>query len=82
MVAINLLPQYNSLEEWQAFLWEFGATDFVWAADTYDQLASRTYKVRSFGTTIIIDREGQMVYRDEVASTYEMLKPAVLTALD
>ena len=82
MVAINLLPQYNSLEEWQAFLGEFGATDFVWAADTYDQLASRTYNVRSLGTTIIIDREGQMVYRDEVASTYEMLKSAVLTALD
>lgn len=76
------MPQYNSLGEWQAFLEGYGATDFVWAADTYDQLASRTYNVQSLGTTIIIDREGQMVYRDEVASSYEMLQPAVLRALN
>lgn len=77
---MNLLPQYNSLEEWQAFLGDFGATDFVWAADTFDQLASRTYNIQSLGTTVIIDRDGQLVYRDEVASSYEMLKPAVLLA--
>ncbi len=82
VVAINLVPQYNTLEEWQAFLEEFGAVDFVWAADTFDQLAVRTYNVQSLGTTIIIDREGQLVYRDEAASSYKMLETAVLMALN
>ncbi len=82
VVAINLVPQYNSIDEWQAFLEDFGAIDFVWASDTFDQLASRTYNVQSLGTTIIIDRDGQMVYRDESASTFEMLEPAVLAALN
>ncbi len=82
VVAINLVPQYNTLEEWQAFLEEFGAVDFVWAADTFDQLAVRTYNVQSLGTTIIIDREGQLVYRDEAASSYKMLETAVLAALN
>ena len=82
VVAINLAPQYNTLEEWQAFLEEFGAVDFVWAADTFDQRAVQTYNVRSLGTTIIIDREGQLVYRDEAASSFKMLQPAVLAALN
>ncbi len=82
VVAVNLLPQANSLEEWQAFLEEFGAADFVWAADTLDQLASRTYNIQSLGTTIIIDRDGQIIYRDEVASSFEMLQPAILAALN
>ena len=82
VVAINLVPQYNTLEEWQAFLEEFGAVDFVWAADTFDQRAVQTYNVRSLGTTIIIDREGQLVYRDEAASSYKMLETAVLAALN
>jgi len=82
VVAINLVPQYNTLEEWQAFLEEFGAVDFVWAADTFDQRAVQTYNVQSLGTTIIIDREGQLVYRDEAASSYKMLETAVLAALN
>ena len=82
VVAINLLPQYNNLDEWQAFLEEFGAVDFVWAEDSYGQLASQTYNIQSLGTTIIIDREGQLVYRDEVTSSYQMLRSAVLQALN
>ena len=82
VVAINLVPLAHSLEEWQAFLEEFGATDFVWAADSFDQLASRTYSVQSLGTTIIIDRDGQMIYRDEGVSSFKMLQPAVLAALN
>ncbi len=82
VVAINLAPQYNTLEEWQAFLEEFGAVDFVWAADTFDQRAVQTYNVQSLGTTIIINREGQLVYRDEAASSFKMLETAVLAALN
>lgn len=82
VVAINLVPQYNSIDEWQAYLEGFGANDFVWASDTFDQLASRTYNVQSLGTTIIIDRNGQVVYRDESTSSFKMLEPAVLAALN
>ncbi len=44
--------------------------------------ASRTYNVQSLGTTIIIDRNGQVVYRDESTSSFKMLEPAVLAALN
>lgn len=82
MVAINLVPQYNDLREWQTFLEAFGAVDFVWAEDSRDQFASRTFNVQSLGTTIILDREGRMIYRDDTASSYEMLESGVLKAVD
>lgn len=81
-MAINLVPQYNTLDEWRAYLEGYGANDFVWASDTFDQLAARTYNIQSLGTTIILDRKGQMIYRDESSSTFEMLQPAVLAALN
>ena len=34
----------------------------------------RAFQVNSVGTTIIIDREGRVAYRDAVATPYETLK--------
>ena len=82
VVAINVAPQYNSLDEWRAFLQVFGAADFVWAQDTYDQRAVQAYNIQSVGVTVLIDRQGQIIYRDERASTYEMLYDGLLPALN
>ncbi len=82
VVAINIAPQVNSLEEWQAFLTYFGAGDFIWAQDTDDQRAIIAYNIQSLGTTVIVGRDGEIAYRDEEASTYEMLRTGVLQALD
>ena len=82
VVAINIAPQLGSLEEWQAFLKEFGAGDFVWAQDTDDQRAVIAYNIQSLGTTVIVGRDGEIAYRDEEASTYEMLRTGVLQALN
>ncbi len=82
VVAINIAPQLNSLEEWQAFLKQFGAGDFIWAQDTDDQRAIIAYNIQSLGTTVIVGRDGEIAYRDEDASTYEMLRTGVLQALN
>ncbi len=82
VVAIDILPQYYSLQEWQAYLKDYGASDFVVAQDTPDQLAVQAYQIRTLGTTVIVDRKGGLVYRDETTSTYEMLREGVQEALD
>ncbi len=61
---------------------EFGADDFVWAQDTDGQRAIIAYNIQSPGTTVIVGRDGEIAYRDEEASTYEMLRTGVLQALN
>ena len=71
VVAINISP-YSSLPEWKDFWSSLGADDVLWATDT-DQKLVRLYQVLSLGTTIIIDRQGHVSYRDGGATTYEVL---------
>lgn len=82
VVAINIAPYATTLAEWEDWLREFGATDFVYAQDSYDGLAAQSYQVRDLGTSVIVDRHGRIAYRDESTSTYEMLRDGVLQALD
>lgn len=81
VVAINIVPDFG-LERWRAFWKSIGAGDVVWAQDTDDNQAVRSYNVQSLGTTIIIGRDGKIVYRDAGATTYEKLREEVLKALD
>jgi len=48
-------------------------SDVLWAQDTYGD-AIKTYRVVALGTTIIIDRKGQIMYRDEGVTSYTRLK--------
>ena len=48
----------------------------IWAADTGQKLA-RLLQVRSLGTTIIIDRQGRLAYRDDGATPYSTLRQEV-----
>ena len=52
----------------------------VWATDGA-QAAVNLFRVASLGTTIIIDRQGQVSYRDGGATPYEILKAQVERAL-
>ncbi|MFQ5860302.1 MAG: TlpA family protein disulfide reductase [Dehalococcoidia bacterium] len=79
VVAINISPQY-SLQEWQTFWRNIGADDVLWAQDT-DGSATRAYQIRALGTTVVIDRQGRVVYRDEGATSYDTLRQAVQEAL-
>lgn len=77
MVAINLLPGLHTLETWKNF-WQRvgGGEDVVFAQDTH-QRAADAFNVMGLGTTIIIDRQGRVVYRDSGATPYDILRSEV-----
>ena len=74
-MAINTAA-WSSLEEWRDFWRSLGADDVLWATDA-DQGLVRLYQVLSLGTTIIIDRQGHVSYRDGGATPYEVLHSQV-----
>ncbi len=72
VVAINQATQF-SLDDWETFWRSTGALNVIWAQDT-NLTATRTYGVTALGTTIIIDRDGQIVYRDHKVTSQETLQ--------
>ncbi len=46
---------------------------FPWAIDQTGEI-SRSLAVSALSTTIIVDREGEIVYRDDTETDYETLK--------
>ena len=75
MVAINTAP-FASLENWKEFWKSKKAADVTWATDAKGELLQQ-FRVLSLGTTIIIDREGNIAYRDDGATPYEVLRNEV-----
>ena len=81
MVAINILPEQARMELWKAFWLYMGGGDDVVLAEDLNRLAVAAFNVRALGTTIIINRKGQVVYRDAGATPYETLRAEVNKAL-
>jgi hypothetical protein len=75
VVAINTAP-FTSLEDWKQFWKSKDAADVIWAADA-DQQLLRLFRVYSLGTTISIDRQGHVSYRDGGATPYDILRAEV-----
>lgn len=75
MIAINTAP-FASLEEWEQFWRSKKAADVTWATDLNQELV-RLFKVHTLGTTIIIDRQGRISYRDGGATPYRTLETQV-----
>ena len=75
MVAINISP-FGSLQQWKTFWKSKGASDVIWAEDQ-EQKVVRLLQVLSLGTTIIIDRQGRISYRDDGATSYNTLRAEV-----
>ena len=76
VVAVNTAP-YIAIEHWVDYWRSKDADDVTWAqADPKGDLLRR-YRVLSLGTTITIDREGQISYRDDGATPYETLRTNV-----
>ena len=75
MVAINTAP-FASLADWKEFWKSTGAADVIWATDPDGRLL-KLFKVYSLGTTIIIDRGRRISYRDDGATSYEVLRAEV-----
>lgn len=72
IVAINIDPSatWDTINQ---FKQAAGNGAFAWAWDT-DQKVTTAYQVTALDTTLILDREGRVVYRDELPTQYETLK--------
>ena len=76
-MAINTDP-WSPLDDWVAYWKSKGASaDGVTFATDSDQSVVRGFKVITLGTTIIIDRNGRISYRDDGATPYETLRAQV-----
>ena len=78
-MAINTAP-FSTLEDWKDFWKSKDAAYVTWATDTKGEVLQK-FRVYSLGTTIIIYREGLIEYRDDGATTYEVLLNEVKDAL-
>ena len=72
MVAVNTIP-WGTIDVWKEFWQSKGASDVIWATDTEQELV-RMFRVATLGTTIIIDRQGSISYRDDGATPYNTLR--------
>ena len=76
VVGINQAAHLYSLDDWRRFWTVSGALNVTWAQD-HDLQATRAYKVTALGTTIVIDRKGRIVYRDEGVTSYDTLRSEI-----
>ena len=76
VVAINIGTQFFSLGDWREFWNAVGGGEVLWAQDN-SGAATSAFQVVALGTTIIIDRQGQIRYRDAGATSYEKLREEV-----
>lgn len=68
------------LERWKNYFQQFGGgSDIIFAADDRRE-AIMTLKVKTAGSTFVLDRKGRLVFSDLYATTYEVLKDAVKKA--
>jgi peroxiredoxin len=72
IIALDIDPT-STLELLGQFKQAAGNGPFVWAFDSDSKVAT-AYQVTSTGTTIIIDREGRIVYRGGFPTSYDVLK--------
>ncbi len=79
MLAINTAP-WIPVEAWRDYWYSKGATEVSWANDV-DQRLVKSFQVTSLGTTIIIDRQGRISYRDAGATPYDVLRTEIEKAL-
>lgn len=75
MLAINTAP-WIPVEAWRDYWHSKGAADVAWANDVGGQMV-KSFEVTSLGTTIIIDRQGLISYRDSGATPYEVLRSEI-----
>ena len=80
VVAINT-ESGISLNRWREYWKGIGAADVLWATDE-DHSVTRKLEVTSSGTTIIVDHNSRIVFRDSGVTTYETLWDAITKILN
>ena len=72
IIAIDLDPS-STPEALSRFKSAADNGDYIWAFDTSQQVAN-ALQVQALDTTLILDSEGRIVYRDAYPTTYDILK--------
>ena len=75
MRAINTAP-WIPVEDWRDFWRSKGAEDVSWANDEGQQML-KLFTVTGLGTTIIIDPQGRISYRDAGATPYDVSRTEI-----
>ena len=79
VIAVNYM-RGTPLAQWQEYLEQWGGADLTYAQDLkFD--AMRALNIRTMHSTVIVDRQGEIVFRDRQTTTFEDLKEAVEKAL-
>lgn len=75
IIALDVDPTSSpkALEQYKA---NAGNPDYIWAIDVSQEVV-RTYQISSLGTTLILDANGVVTYRDASPTPYETLKEAL-----
>ncbi len=75
VIAVNLLLG-APLDYWRDYWQKAGGGEVIYAQDTRRE-AIRTLGIQTAGATVVINKKGQIVWRDLQATSYETLKEAV-----
>lgn len=75
-MAINIDSVSSTLQEWTAFWRAVGGGEVLWAQHT-ENGATVAYRIQALGTTVIVDREGRVAYRDGYATPYQRLREEI-----
>ena len=77
VVAINYAADYYSISSWRDFWKALGGGDVVWAQDV-GASAMRIYQAVLFaGTSVIVNRQGRVAYRDDGITSYEKYREEI-----
>ncbi len=75
ILALDVDPS-STPELLQKFRRHAGEPDYVWAFDKGNRVAT-AYRVRALDTTFIMNKTGQIVYKDTYPSSYKTLKAQI-----
>jgi peroxiredoxin len=76
VLAVDIDPSEGEADLKRFREWAVPQAGYRWALDPEGALV-RAFKVRALDTTVVIDPEGRIVYRDEVSTPYGTLKEVV-----
>ena len=79
VIAVNINPRTH-IQTWIAYWRASGGGDVIYAEDSRQE-AIRALKIRTSGATVIIDKKGRIVFQDQYATRYGVLKFAVESAI-
>ena len=79
VIAVNIYPDVD-IQTWIAYWRASGGGNVIYAKDSRQE-AIRALNIRTSGATVIIDKKGRIVFQDQYATRYGVLKFAIESAI-